>query len=102
MLLTFATISLLIGLSWSGKANGWGSGQTLGLFASAAIFTILFGFQERRHPAPIFPLSLFRNREFVLANVIVMLIGAGGFGAIQYLPTFVQISLGPPLPPPGW
>ena len=94
MLLTFATISLLIGLSWSGKANGWGSGQTLGLFASAAIFTILFGFQERRHPAPIFPLSLFRNREFVLANVIVMLIGAGGFGAIQYLPTFVQISLG--------
>jgi MFS family permease len=37
---------------------------------------------------------LFRNRTFVQANLLVMLSGAGIFGAIQYLPTFVQTSLG--------
>ena len=92
-LLSGATVSLLLGLSWSGKEFGWGSAETLGLFATAIAFTIAFGFQERRHKAPVFPLGLFRNREFVLANVAVMLVGAGGFGAIQYLPTFMQISL---------
>lgn len=93
-LLSGATVSLLLGLAWAGRELGWTAPGTLALFAGAIFLTVLFGFQERRHPAPIFPLSLFRNREFVLANIVVMLVGAGGFGAIQYLPTFVQISLG--------
>jgi EmrB/QacA subfamily drug resistance transporter len=93
-LLSGATVSLLLALAWAGQEFGWGSAETAALFVAAALFTLAFGFQERRHPRPIFPLALFRNREFILANVITLSIGAAGFGAIQYLPTFVQTSLG--------
>jgi MFS family permease len=50
--------------------------------------------QERRHPQAIFPLTLFSNRVFVQCNLLVVLQGAGMFGAIQYLPTFIQTALG--------
>ncbi len=93
-LLSLATVSLLLALVWAQRAFGWKSAETIGLFVASFVLVIAFGFQERRHPEAIFPLSLFRNRVFVQANVLVMLSGAGVFGAIQYLPTFVQTSLG--------
>ena len=93
-LLSSATVSLLLALVWAQDEFGWESAETIGLFVASFVLVIAFGFQERRHPEAIFPLSLFRNRVFVQANVLVMISGAGVFGAIQYLPTFVQTSLG--------
>ncbi|MEO8538319.1 MAG: MDR family MFS transporter [bacterium] len=93
-LLSSATVSLLLALVWAQERFGWGSPETLGMFAAAFVLVVLFAFQEARHPEAIFPLMLFRNRVFVQANLLVMLSGAGVFGAIQYLPTFVQTSLG--------
>jgi MFS family permease len=40
------------------------------------------------------PLHLFRNPVFVIANLVVFALGLSTFGAIQYLPTFVQTALG--------
>ena len=93
-LLSSATVSLLLALVWAQKRFGWSSPETVGLFVASAVLVVAFVFQERRHPEAIFPLALFRNRVFVTANILVMLLGAGMFGAIQYLPTFIQISLG--------
>jgi MFS family permease len=53
-----------------------------------------FIYQEARHPEPIIPLHLFRNRTFVIANLIVFIFGMGMFGALQYLGLFVQTALG--------
>ncbi|OAI40766.1 hypothetical protein AYO38_05210 [bacterium SCGC AG-212-C10] len=93
-LLSLATISVLLGLVWSHEKFGWLAPETIGLFAAGG--ALLFGFvlQERRHPQAIFPMHLFRNRVFVTANLLVAVQGAGMFGAIQYLPTFIQTSLG--------
>jgi EmrB/QacA subfamily drug resistance transporter len=93
-LLSGATIALLLALVWAQSSYGWSGFETISLFAVSAVLLVAFGFQESRHPEPIFPLALFRNRPFVMANAIVLLLGAGMFGAIQYLPTFVQTSLG--------
>jgi EmrB/QacA subfamily drug resistance transporter len=93
-LLSLATVALLLGLAWAGNEFGWGSPQTIGLFVASGAIAIAFILQERRHPEAIFPSAVFRSRDFVLANVIVFLLGAAGFGAIQYLPVFVQASLG--------
>jgi EmrB/QacA subfamily drug resistance transporter len=92
--LSVATICILLGLVWAQNRFGWVSAETLGLFAAGAAFTLAFVFQESRHPQAIFPLHIFKNRTFVQANALVVLQGGGMFGAITYLPTFIQISLG--------
>ena len=92
-LLSTATVLLLLALVWTQDEFGWRSPETVGMFAVSAVLVVAFGFQESRHPNAIFPLMLFKNRVFVQANLLVMLSGAGIFGAIQYLPTFVQTAL---------
>jgi EmrB/QacA subfamily drug resistance transporter len=92
--LSGATVSLLLALVWANQAFGWGAPETIGLFAAAAVLTTAFIFQESRHPQAIFPLHLFRNRVFVQANLLVAVQAAGLFGAITYLPTFIQTALG--------
>ncbi|MFN0146068.1 MAG: MDR family MFS transporter [Dehalococcoidia bacterium] len=93
-LLSVATICILLGLVWSHTEFGWGSFETIGLFVTGAALTVAFVFQEGRHPQAIFPLHIFKNRTFVQANLLVVLQGGGMFGAITFLPTFIQISLG--------
>ena len=93
-LLSGTTIALLLGLAWSQEEYGWTAATTIGLFVAAGALLVAFILQERHHPEAIFPPHVFRNREFVLCNITVFLLGAAGFGAIQYLPTFVQTALG--------
>ncbi|MEO8538597.1 MAG: MDR family MFS transporter [bacterium] len=93
-LLSTATICVLLGLVWAQSEFGWMSPETIGLFVSGAVLTLAFIFQEGRHPEAIFPLHIFKNRVFVQANLLVVLQGGGMFGAITYLPTFIQIALG--------
>lgn len=94
ILLATATVTLLLALVWAQHKYGWGSAETVGLFIAAGVLATAFLFQESRHPEAIFPLGIFKNRVFLQANILVMVSSAGVFGAIQYLPTFVQTSLG--------
>jgi MFS family permease len=49
---------------------------------------------ERVHPHPIIPLTLFRNLPFVQAVTMTFFSAAGIFAGTQFLPTYVQTSLG--------
>lgn len=91
--LSTATISGLLALAWSGEEYGWTSGITVGLLAVAVVAAAAFAFQEMRHPEPIIPFHLFRNREFLLGNLIVLSIGLAMMGTVPYLPTFLQVAL---------
>lgn len=93
-LLSASTICVLLGLVWSNEEFGWVSPVTIGLFVAGAVLCVAFVFQESRHSEAILPLTLFRNRVFVQSNLIAVTQGAGMFGAIQYLPTFIQTALG--------
>lgn len=93
-LLSGATTCLLLGLAWAQREFGWSSPQTAGLLVTSVLLVVGFVFQESRHREAVLPLAIFRNREFVMANMVAMTLGAGSFGAVQYLPTFVQTSLG--------
>jgi EmrB/QacA subfamily drug resistance transporter len=92
-LLSAASVSLLLALVWAGDRYDWGSTQIVSLLAVAGVLTVVFVAQEWRHPEPIVPLHLFRNRIFVVANLIVFSIGMAMFGAMAYLPTFIQTAL---------
>jgi EmrB/QacA subfamily drug resistance transporter len=91
--LSIATISGLLALAWAGEAYGWTSDLTLGLVALAGLALAAFAVQELRHPEPIIPFHLFRNREFLLGNLIVFSVGLAMMGTVPYLPTFLQIAL---------
>ena len=93
-LLSTASVLLLFALVWAGDKYPWASPQIIGLLVATAIFVLAFIFQERRHPEPMMPLHLFKNRVFVLSNLIVFTLGVGMFGVLQYLPVFVQTALG--------
>ncbi len=93
-LLSVATICILLALVWAQGEFGWLSMETVGLLMAGLTLTVGFVFQEARHPQAIFPLYIFKNRTFVQSNLLVVLQGGGMFGAITYLPTFIQISLG--------
>ena len=54
------------------------------------------GFLIREHyaPEPIVPLRLFRKRVFSVANAAGFIVGVAMFGAIIYLPVYLQVVRG--------
>ena len=87
-------VPLLLALSWGGSTYPWGSVQIIGLFAAALVFGTSFILIERRATAPTIPLDLFRNRIFTTSVIITFLTSMGMFGAVLYIPLFVQAALG--------
>lgn len=94
ILLSIASVLALLALVWAGDKYAWGSTQIVSLLAASVVLVGLFIAQEARHPEPILPLHLFRNRVFLVSNIIVFTFGVGVFGAFQYLGLFVQTALG--------
>ena len=89
-----ATVPLLLAFSWGGTEYPWVSLPVIGLLALAAVMTALFLWTERRAAEPIIDLNLFRNRTFTVSVIAMFLVGAGMFGAIMYIPLFMQGVLG--------
>ncbi len=82
--------SLLLGLSWAGNQYGWTEAPVLSSFGAAAIFLVIFLVQARRTAEPVLPLGLFRNRAYTVSILATMVLGMGMFGALQFLPLFLQ------------
>lgn len=90
LFLSITIIALLLGFSWAGTKYDWGSGQIIGLFATALVSLLIFLFVEWKAKSPVLPLSLFRNDIVTVSNSIGFLLNAGMMGALIYLPFFVQ------------
>ena len=73
---------------------GWGSPQTILLFAGATALVAIFAAIESRHPAPLLPLRLLRSRTLVGANLVMLLFGAVGFGMPFIVTLYAQQVLG--------
>ena len=82
--------SLLLGLSWAGNQYGWGEAPVVASLGAAAALLVLFVVQTRRAKEPVLPLALFRNRAYTVSILATMVLGAGMFGAFQFLPLFLQ------------
>ena len=94
MLAVSAIISLLLALQWGGREYAWTSPIIVGLGTTALILAVLFVLHERRHPEPIVPMTLFANKVFRMSAIIGFLIGIAMFGAIVYLPVYLQVARG--------
>jgi EmrB/QacA subfamily drug resistance transporter len=94
LLLTTGAAAGLLAAVWGGAEYPWGS-PVIGILLSAAV-ALLSGFVlwESRAREPILPLDLFNGRTFSSASVASLAVGAAMFGAIIYVPLFVQRVLG--------
>lgn len=86
--------ALLLVLSLAGKEFAWSSGWTYGLVAAGLVLIGLAVLQERRAVEPIMPPRLFTNHTFVLTSLAGFAVGVAMFGAIIYLPLYLQIVKG--------
>jgi EmrB/QacA subfamily drug resistance transporter len=89
-----ATTTSLILFTDFGGSDGWGAGRTLAMLALFVVSVVAFVAIERRAVEPIIPMSLFRNRTFVVATALGLAVGLGMFSAIAFMPTFLQMSSG--------
>ncbi len=86
-------VPLLVALEWV-TAYGWMAPRVIGLLAVAAVMLVAFLFAESRAAEPIMPLSLFKNRAVAVSSLTLTLMGMGMFGAILYIPLFMQAVIG--------
>lgn len=93
-LLAGAAAALVLLTSLAGVTYAWGSWQILGLGGAAAVMIVAFIAVERRAAEPVLPLSLFRNSIFAATSAIGFVVGFGMFGAITYLPQYMQVVRG--------
>jgi len=86
--------ALLLLLSLGGKQFPWLSGWTAGLVAICLVALAAAVWQERRAAEPIMPPRLFRNHTFVVTSLGGFVVGIAMFGAIIFLPQYLQIVKG--------
>jgi EmrB/QacA subfamily drug resistance transporter len=82
LLILFASLG---GISWA-----WGSPQSIGCAAAGIVLTLLFLLAEHRAKEPVIPLRLFGERVFSSASAIGFVMGFAMFGALTFLPLFLQ------------
>ncbi|WP_416984591.1 DHA2 family efflux MFS transporter permease subunit [Streptomyces sp. T028] len=94
LLIASVATCLVLVASLGGTTWDWGSPQIVGLAVLGVVLAVAFVAVERGAAEPVLPLKLFRVRTFTLSAVISFIVGFAMFGAMTYLPTFLQVVQG--------
>jgi EmrB/QacA subfamily drug resistance transporter len=93
-LIVAAVSSIMLYLDWRGQDYGWTEGLALVLLFGGVLLAVLFVLVERRASEPIIPLRLFRNSIYTVSNIYGFIAGMAMFGAIIFLPLYLQAVKG--------
>ncbi|MDZ4717699.1 MAG: MDR family MFS transporter [Roseiflexaceae bacterium] len=88
-LLLLAVIPLLLALSLDKTRYAWGSPLIVGLLVIGIVASVALLWAERRAPAPILDLALFRTRTFAITALLAFLTGGAFLPAVLFLPLFL-------------
>ncbi|HWI63403.1 MAG TPA: MDR family MFS transporter [Symbiobacteriaceae bacterium] len=91
---TTGIVLFLLAVNRGGGNWAWASWQSYLTFGLAAVLLGAFTFIETRVEEPVLDLSLFKNRTFTVMSSVGFLMGAGMFGAIVFVPWFIQGVVG--------
>ena len=92
--LVAAAVPLLLAFSWAGSEYAWSSPMTIGLFVFSVLMWGAFYLREMRAEEPVLNPRLFHNHVFTVSTVASAIQSAAMFGAIMFLPLFVQGVMG--------
>jgi EmrB/QacA subfamily drug resistance transporter len=82
--------AIVLYTSLGGTTYSWSSPWMLVLIVGGVVLLAAFVFVEGRAAEPILPLELFRNRVFSVTSAVGFIVGLALFGAITYLPLYLQ------------
>ncbi|MGO9082219.1 MAG: MFS transporter [Streptosporangiaceae bacterium] len=94
LLLAATATCLVLMTSWGGTEYAWGSPQIIGLAVLAVVLGVGWWLSARRAAEPVLPLRLFRNSVFSVSSGIGFAAGFAMFGALSFLPLFLQVVRG--------
>lgn len=86
--------ALLLVTVWAGNRYPWSSPTIIGLVGAGIGLIVAFLVRERHAAEPILPLRLFANRVFSVASAMGFIVGVAMFGAIIFLPVYLQLVNG--------
>jgi len=89
-LLSGAIAALTLLATWAGNEYAWDSPQIISLAAFCVLTLALLPQVERRAAEPMLPPRLFRKRDFNLAQVLGLLMGAAMLSVMVYFPHYMQ------------
>ncbi|HEY7830430.1 MAG TPA: MDR family MFS transporter [Solirubrobacteraceae bacterium] len=86
--------AIVLAASLGGNSYGWGSPFIVGLGIAGVLLLAAFAFVERRAQEPVLPPRLLANRVFAVTGAVGFVVGFALFGAVTYLPLFLQVVKG--------
>jgi EmrB/QacA subfamily drug resistance transporter len=89
-LLAGAATCVVLVTSFAGSVWPWDSAQVIAGIVAFLVFVVGFILVEQRVREPVMPLRLFRNRVFSASSIIGFVVGFAMFGAITFLPLYIQ------------
>jgi len=89
ILVTFGLSLLVLGVT-QGRGWGWGSAETIGVFAASVVLLLGFIGWERRAKDPLVPFSIFRLQTLSAANVVGFILGTALFAMFLMLTLYMQ------------
>jgi EmrB/QacA subfamily drug resistance transporter len=93
-LLAAGLSAIVLATSLGGNSYAWGSSFIIGLGIAGVLLLVAFAFAERRAREPVLPLTLLRNPVFSVTSGVGFIVGFALFGAVTYLPLFLQVVKG--------
>lgn len=93
-LLSAGVAALTLLTTWGGNEYAWSSATIVSLGVAGVALLVVFAWWETRAAEPILPLALFKSRVFSVASAMGFTIGMAMFGAIVFLPVFLQLVYG--------
>ena len=88
--LAIAAASLIMFTSFGGQSFAWLSPKSMALASVGVVLTLVFIAIERRAAEPIISMKLFKNRVFSSTSAIGFVVGFAMFGAMTFLPLYMQ------------
>ena len=93
-LVSAAVTTVLLVTVWGGQTYSWSSPTIIALGVVSVLLAAGFIWREFAAAEPILPMRLFRNQVFSVSSGIGFISGFALFGAVIFLPEYMQMARG--------